>query len=157
MSFTEIKGKAVMVDQPTVLLFNAFSDLRNFAMAIPPDKKEGLVITADSIEGTVNGMNVGIKIANKVPFSSISFEPYGQLPFECAFTVYLRDIAPQKTEFQIVLNAELNYMVKLMIGGKLQGMVDTITDQFAAAFSGNPPSREEMERIIRERGGSMFS
>ncbi len=157
MSFTEIKGKAVMVDQPAVLLFNAFSDLRNFAMAIPPDKKEGLVITADSIEGTVNGMNVGIKISNKVPFSSISFEPYGQLPFEAAFTVYLRDIAPQKTEFQIVLNAELNYMVKLMIGSKLQGMVDTITDQFAAAFTGKAPSREEIERIMKERGGSMFS
>ena len=157
MSFTEIKGKAVMLDQPAMLLFNAFSDLRNFAMAIPPDKKEGLTITADSIEGTVNGMNVGVKIANKVPFSSISFEPYGQLPFECAFTIYLKDIAPQKTEFQIVLNAELNYMVKLMIGGKLQGVEDTITDQIAAAFSGKAPSREEIERMMKERGGSMFS
>lgn len=157
MSFTEIKGKAVMLDQPAMLLFNAFSDLRNFAMAIPPDKKEGLTITVDSIEGIVNGMNVGVKIANKVPFSSISFELYGQLPFECASTIYLKDIAPQKTEFQIVLNAELNYMVKLMIGGKLQGVVDTITDQIAAAFSGKAPSREEIERMMKERGGSMFS
>ena len=59
--------------------------------------------------------------------------------------------------FQIVLNAELNYMVKLMIGGKLQGVVDTITDQIAAAFSGKAPSREEIERMMKERGGSMFS
>ena len=48
-------------------------------------------------------------------------------------------------------------MVKLMIGGKLQGVVDTITDQIAAAFSGKAPSREEIERMMKERGGSMFS
>lgn len=51
MSFTEIKGKAVMLDQPAMLLFNAFSDLRNFAMAIPPDKKRDLPLQQTALRG----------------------------------------------------------------------------------------------------------
>ena len=68
MGMTQIKGKVVTVEQPSYVLYTAFSDMRNFVMALPPDKKESVVATEDTIEGEVQGMRMGLKIAHKTPF-----------------------------------------------------------------------------------------
>jgi hypothetical protein len=48
------------------------------------------------------------------------------------------------TLFHIKLSAELNFMMKMMIGNKLQEVVDTITDQIEKAASGQMPDMPNM-------------
>ena len=44
------------------------------------------------------------------------------------------------TDFHIELKAELNTMMNMMLGGRMQELVDHITDAVAAAASGNVPA-----------------
>ena len=71
MGATEIKGKLVTINVPAYALYQAFADMRNFVHNLPPDKKESVVATEDTIEGDVQGMRMGAAIASRVPFSYI--------------------------------------------------------------------------------------
>lgn len=151
MGMTQIKGKVVTVEQPSYVLYTAFSDMRNFVMALPPDKKESVVATEDTIEGEVQGMRMGLKIAHKTPFSSLMFQNYGNTPFEFGITVFFDALDSYKTAFHIELNADLPMMVKMMIGGKLQDAVDQMTEQLGLAFSGKiDPSKIDPEAFAEE-------
>lgn len=120
-------------------------------MALPPDKKESVVATEDTIEGEVQGMRMGLKIAHKTPFSSLMFQNYGNTPFEFGITVFFDALDSYKTAFHIELNADLPMMVKMMIGGKLQDAVDQMTEQLGLAFSGKiDPSKIDPEAFAEE-------
>ena len=151
MGFTQVKGKVVTVEQPSYVLYTAFSDMRNFVAALPPDKKETVVATEDTIEGEVQGFKMGLKIAHKTPFSSLMFQSFGQAPFEFAITVFFDAIDSYKTSFHIELNADLPMMVKMMLGSKLQQGVDQITEQLGAVLSGKiDPSKIDPEAFAEE-------
>lgn len=151
MGFTQIKGKVVTVEQPSYVLYTAFSDMRNFVAALPPDKKEGVVATENTIEGEVQGIRMGLQISNKTPFSSLMFQQYGNSPFEFAITVFFDALDSYKTAFHIELSADLPMMVKMMIGNKLQDAVDQITEQLGLAFSGKiDPSKIDAEAFAEE-------
>lgn len=136
MANTEVKGKVVTLDQPAHLIYTAFSDMRNFLAAVPPDKKEKITVTEDTIEGEIKGFRMGLKVAERVPFSTIIFEQFGNSPFPFTISVFFDAVDVRKTEFHMEISAELNFMIKAMIGGKLQEVVDQLTDQLALAFSG---------------------
>ena len=66
-------------------------------------------------------------------------EEYGKddgqsfLPFTISF--FMDPVGIDSTLFHIELTAELNFMMKMMIGNKLQEMVDSITDQIEKAIN----------------------
>jgi hypothetical protein len=151
MGMTQIKGKVVTVEQPSYVLYTAFSDMRNFVMALPPDKKENVVATENTIEGEVQGMRMGLQIAHKTPFSSLMYQNYGNTPFEFGITIFFDAIDSYKTAFHIEVNADLPMMVKMMIGGKLQDAVDQMTEQLGLAFRGKiDPSKIDAEAFAEE-------
>lgn len=154
MANTNVVGKVVTVEQPAHLLYTAFADMRNFLAAVPPDKKESIVATEDTIEGEVKGMRMGLKVAQRYPFSSILFEQFGNSPFPFNIAIFFDAIDVQKTNFHIELDAELPFMVKMMLGGKLQDAINQITDQLSMAFSGKiDPSKltPEMMEEFKKR------
>lgn len=136
MANTEVKGKTITVEQPAHVLYSGFADMRNFLRAVPPDKAGEITATEDTIEGEVKGFRMGIKVAQRNPFSSLVFEPFGNSPFPFIISIYFHAVDVQKTEFHIEIDAELSFMIKAMIGSKLQEVVDQLTDQLALAFSG---------------------
>jgi hypothetical protein len=136
MGNTEVKGKVITIAQPAHMLYTGFSDMRNFVMALPPDKKEGVTATEDTIEGEVKGFKMGIRVVERNPFSSIVYEQFGKSPFPFTISIFFNAVDVAKTEFHIELSAELNFMIKSMLGGKLQEVVDAMTDQLGLAFSG---------------------
>ena len=46
---------------------------------------------------------------------------------------------PYKTDFQIVLDADLNFMMKTLLGSKLQEGLDRIVDGLVAMSEGRVP------------------
>ena len=69
-----------------------------------------------------------VKIAEKVPFSKVVFEDV-EAPFHFHITLNLEPgEAPMETLFNINVDADLNFMMKTLLGGKIQEFLDkTVT------------------------------
>lgn len=135
----EIKSKKAIVSKAPYELYMAFVDMRNFLQFVPEDKKEGVTADYDSIHATVQGFNVGVKVVERTPYSKIEFADDGA-PFQFRLVMHF-DAAndPYRTDFQICLDAELNFMMKTLLGGKLKAALDKVAESLAAVSEGRMP------------------
>ena len=139
---TEIKSKHAVVSRPPYQLYMAFVDMRNFSQFLPEDKRNEVQLEADydSVHAVVQGFNVGVKVVERVPYSRIEFSDDGA-PFK--FTVVMNfDPAggdPYKTDFHIEVSADLNFMMKMMLGSRLKDALDKMVDALAAMSEGKMP------------------
>ncbi len=136
MGSSKIKGKAVTINVPAHALYTAFADMRHFVERLPEEKKQGITATSDTIEGEVQGLRMGAAISERVPFSCIKIKEHGQTPFQFEVSLFFDAADVQKTMFHMEVDAELPFMVKMLIGNKLQEVVDKITEQLALASEG---------------------
>lgn len=140
MMATEIKSKHATVSRPPYQLYMAFVDMRNFVQFLPEDKKKDVTADYDSIKATVQGFPVGVRVSERVPYSKIEFSDDGA-PFK--FTVVMNfDPAggdPYKTDFHIEVSADLNFMMKMMLGSRLKDALDKMVDALAAMSEGKMP------------------
>lgn len=139
MAVTEVKGKEVLLKQTPFLLFNAFTDLRNFAASLPPEMKDKVEATADTIVAEVQGFRLGVRITERQPYSLIRLCEEGQSPFPFQVSFHFEPVGLDSTLFHIELRAELNVMMKMMLGSKLQEAVDRLTEQIEQAAAGQMP------------------
>ncbi len=130
---TEIKSKHAVVSRAPYILYMGFTDMRNFVNFLPEDKKEGVTADFDSINATVQGFNIGVKVCERVPYSRIEFEDDGA-PFKFRLIMHFDavDGESDKTDFSVELSAELNMMMKMLLGSKLQEALDKMVDSLAA-------------------------
>ena len=135
----EIKSKRAVVSKAPYELYMGFTDMRNFIHLLPEDKKEGVVADYDSLKATVQGFTIGVKIVDRVPYSKIEFADDGA-PFSFRLTMHFdASTDPYKTDFQIILDADLNFMMKTLLGSKLQDALDKIVDGLVAVSEGRMP------------------
>ncbi len=136
---TEIKSRHAVVSRQPYELYMAFVDMRNFLQYLPEDKKEGIVADYDSIRGVVQGFDVGIRVSGRTPYSRIDFKDDGA-PFQFSVSMFFDPAGEQgKTDFHIEFSAELNFMMKMMLGSKLQQVLDKIVTSLAEASEGKVP------------------
>ena len=120
-------------------LYMLFADMRNFLTMLPEDRKQGVTADFDTIDATVQGFHIGVRVRSRVPYSLIELEDHGA-PFH--FLVSLHFDAtdhPARTDFHIDLSAELNLMLKMVLGGKIQGALDKAVDSLVALSEGKMP------------------
>ena len=135
----EIRSKRGVVSKAPYELYMTFVDMRNFVQFLPQDKKQGVIADYDSIRAEVQGFNVGVKVSSRTPYSRIEYVDDGA-PFHFGLQL-LFDPAqdPYKTDFQIVLDADLNFMMKTLLGSKLQQGLDKIVDALVDMSEGRVP------------------
>ena len=137
---TEIESKHGIVSRQPYELYMSFVDMRNFLQMLPADKKESVQADYDTLTATVQGFNIGVKVHERTPYSRIELVDYGA-PF--AFHIELHfDPAPSnpyQTEFWVKLEADLNLMMKMMLGGKIKSGLDKIEDGLVDASNGKMP------------------
>ena len=135
----EIKSKRAVVSTPPYQLYMAFTDMRNFLQYLPEDKREGVQADYDSIRATVQGFEIGVKIKERTPYSKIEFVDDGA-PFHFTLTMHFNPSTdPYKTDFQIVVDADLNFMMKALLGSKLKDALDKVVDSLVAVSEGWMP------------------
>lgn len=128
-----------MVSKAPYELYMAFADMRNFLTFLPEDKKQDVIADYDYIRAEVQGFNIGIKVTGRTPYSRIDFEDDGA-PFQFTMSMHFDpSVDPYKTDFQIVVNAELNFMMKTLLGSKLKEALDKMVDALEAASEGRMP------------------
>lgn len=125
---TTIQSKHGIIARQPAELFMAFSDMRNFLQFLPEDKKQGVTAEYDSLQATVQGFSIGVKVHERVPYSRIEFVDYGA-PFAFHIVLYFDPAQdPFKTDFHILFEAELNLMMKMMLSGKIKEALDKVVD-----------------------------
>ena len=145
MSDTSVKGREVLLKRPPMTIFSLFSDLSLLVQNVPEEYGGRIQADKDSVHIEYKGIKFGIVVDRREPFSIVvdRREPFslvvlkddGQsfLPFTISF--FMDPVGIDSTLFHIELTAELNFMMKMMIGNKLQEMVDSITDQIEKAIN----------------------
>jgi len=136
---TEIKSRHAVVSKAPYMLYMAFVDMRNFVQFLPEDKKADVTADYDTLNAVVQGFNVGVKISERRPYSRIDFADNGA-PFNFTVSMHFDSVGePDKTDFHIEFSADLNFMMKMMLGSKLQEALDRMVDGLAAVSEGRMP------------------
>ncbi|MBQ6014701.1 MAG: hypothetical protein IJL22_00145 [Bacteroidales bacterium] len=124
----QYSSKHGIVPRPQAELYMAFTDMRSFLAMLPEDKKEGVTADFDTITATVQGFTIGVKVTRREPYNYIELQDNGA-PFHFMVSLHFDPADdPGKTDFHIDLLADLNVMMKMMIGKRLQEALDKVVD-----------------------------
>ncbi len=145
---TDYKSKHGIVSRQPFELYMAFVDMRNFLQFIPEDKREDVIADYDTLTVTVQGFKVGVMVKERAPYSKISFVDNGA-PFQFNGTLHFDAVSsePAKTDFSIEISADLNLMMKMLLGGKIKDALDKVVDGLVAASEGRMPEGIDEETL----------
>ena len=135
----EIKSKRAVVSRPPYQLYMAFTDMRNFVQYLPEGKRGEVQADYDFIHATVQGFDIGLKVKERTPYSKMEFVDDGA-PFHFTLTMHFDPSTdPYKTDFQSAVDADLNFMMKALLGSKLKEALDKVVDSLVAVSEGRMP------------------
>ena len=140
----EYKSKHGIVSRPSYELYMSFADMRNFLRFLPEDKREGVTADYDTLKASVQGFPIGVKITERTPYSRIilwddgaPFHFTAEFHFDAANDAY-------KTEFYIILNAELIQTIE-----STPDTVITLVNE--KKFIVEEPADEVVRRVMKYR------
>ena len=105
------------------------------------DKVEEWQADEDSCSFKVKGFTVRLRIVERVENKHIkitSDDTTGAVPIDFSFWIQLHEVSDMDTRIRLVLHAELNMMMRMMIGSKIQGGLDKAVEGLAMAFNQMP-------------------
>lgn len=135
---TEYKSKHGLVSRNCTELYMAFADMRNFVQMLPEERRDGISAEYDRIEANVQGFPIAVKVSERNPYSFIELTDDGA-PFHFVLKLNFAETAPGKTDFSVEVSADLNFMMKMMLGSKIQEMLDKIVDGLVDVSEGRMP------------------
>ena len=135
----QFKSKHGLVSRSQAELYMAMTDMRNFVAMIPEDKKGSVTADYDTLSATVQNFTITVKVSGRVPYSLIQLRDENA-PFHFGISVHFDESSvPGKTDFSIEVDADLNLMMKMMLGSKINEALDKIVDGLVAVSEGRMP------------------
>jgi carbon monoxide dehydrogenase subunit G len=131
----ESKQQQIRRDPETI--YRALSDFNNFTPMVA-DKVEGWSVSGDGgdeVSFRVKGITVGLRMVEKIPGKLIKLEATESTPMGFTFWLQLKEAAPYDTRMRLVLHAEMNMMLKMMLGKKLQSGLEQMAETIASSFN----------------------
>ena len=129
------ESKQRQINHPASLIFPIISRMDLMTPAIE-NKVEEWQATPDSCSFKVKGMKVGLRIEERVENKHVKIvADKGGIPIDFTFWIQLKEMAPNDTRVRMVLHAELNMMMRMMLGSKLQSGLDQAVDGLANALN----------------------
>ena len=128
------ESKQQQIRRDAGMIYAVLSDFNNFTPLVA-DRVEGWRVEGDTCSFKVKGITMTLNMTEKVPNERIRIEASDSSPFGFTFWVQLKEAAPYDTRMRLVLHAEMNMMIKMMIGSKIQPALDGIAEQIAHTFN----------------------
>ena len=129
------ESKQQQIHHPAALIYPIISRLDLLSPALK-DKVEEWEATEDSCSFKVKGFKVALRIAEKVENKHVKIvADEGGVPIDFAFWIQLHEVDKRDTRVRMVLHAELNMMMKMMVGGKIQSGLDQAVEGLATALN----------------------
>ncbi|MFI3301535.1 MAG: polyketide cyclase [Rikenellaceae bacterium] len=120
---------------PVEQLYTLISRFDNLTPAVA-DKVEDWQADEDRCSFKAKGFTLKLRIDERVENKHVKIVgDEGGAPIDFSFWIQLQSVAPYDTRFRLVLHAELNMMMKMMVGGKLKDGLDQIAEGVAQAFA----------------------
>ena len=134
----EYTSKQQQIRRPAQQIYTDLSLCDNLTPAVA-DKVEEWQATEDTCSFKAKGFTVKLRMAEKEEPKLIKIVgDDGGVPMDFAFWLQLKEVAPDDTRMRLVLHIELNMMMRMMVGSKLQEAVDKIAEAVAQSFNAAP-------------------
>lgn len=144
MSLSKYVSETKYIDQNNEVVFNYLSDFENLskyitaellekaAESMPKMKITDFESDSDSCRFNISGMGQSeIRIIGREPFKTIKIKGGGQIPIDITLWIQLLPASPYQTKMRLTLHAEMNMMIKMMAGNKLEKGIDQLADVIA--------------------------
>jgi carbon monoxide dehydrogenase subunit G len=126
---TRIESKVVDLDNSAKNIFNFLSDFNNYEKLMP-SQVTNWSATKDECNFTISGMaTIGMKIVEKVPHSLVRMESHGKVPFNFTLTANVNETGAKSCKAQLVMDADLNMMLKMMAEKPLRNFLDMLAEK----------------------------
>jgi len=128
------ESKQQQIRRSAAQIYAALSSFSNFTPMLA-DRVEEWQATDDECSFKVKGMKMALRIVDREENKTIKIQGADTNPMDFTFWLQLKEVAPYDTRMRIVVHAELNMMMRMMIGKKLQGAVDQMAEAIANAMN----------------------
>jgi hypothetical protein len=115
----------------------SFTDMRNLTQSLPEKYRDSVTADFDSIHATVQGFSIAVRVVERNPYSLLRLED-DDAPFHFSITAHF-DPAPGGTDFSIEVDADLNLMMKALLGGRIKDALDKAVDGLVQISQGKRP------------------
>ncbi|MGQ1785875.1 MULTISPECIES: SRPBCC family protein [unclassified Saccharicrinis] len=113
-------------------IFTFISNFNNFEDLIPQDKIKDWQSTEDTCRFKVDGIGeAGLKIVDKEPVKTVKYSTDGKVPFNFFLWVQLKQVDVNDTRIKLTLKADLNPMMKMMVGKQVDKFLNMLGDAIA--------------------------
>jgi carbon monoxide dehydrogenase subunit G len=120
--------------KPAEMIYAALADFNNFTPVVA-DRVDDWRVEGDTCWFKVKGLAMTLRMVEKVPSQLVKIEAGDSSPFGFTLWIQMKEVAPADTRIRLVLHAEMNVMIKMMVGKKIQPGLDGIVDQLATSFN----------------------
>ena len=132
----EYTSKQQQILRPAEEIYAAISRFDRLTPALA-DRVEEWQADEEHCSFKAKGFTVKLRMAERVEPKHVKIVgDEGGVPIDFAFWIQLHKVSDADTRLRLVLHAELNMMMKMMIGSKLQGALDQIAEGLAKAMNG---------------------
>ncbi|MDR2910892.1 MAG: SRPBCC family protein [Bacteroidales bacterium] len=141
MSLNKYVSQVKTIPHNEQLVFNYLSNFENLstyfntgliekiAQHVPQIKITDFQSDRDSCKLNITGFGIAeIRIVNREPFKTIKGESSGSGPLNFTFWIQLLPVDSFTTKIRLTLHAELNVMIKMIIGSKLEQGVNQLAE-----------------------------
>ena len=126
---TEIKSDPVLIHKSAEDIFNFLSNFDNFEKLMP-EQVINWKSSSDSCSFTIKGMaDIALKTSEKISYSKIVWSTDGKAPFDFTLRSVLIEKTEKQTEAQIILDADLSPMLKIMAMRPLGNFVTLLVNK----------------------------
>ncbi|TKG91145.1 SRPBCC family protein [Puteibacter caeruleilacunae] len=145
MATCEYVSDIKIINNNQEIIFNylsSFENLQNYLTEenmdklgekVPKLKIKDFKSDADSCSFTVDGFGeTGLRIVDREAPKNIKITGNGTVPFQFNFWIQLLPVQEYQTKLRLTLRADLNMMMKMMIGNKLKDGINQLADTLTA-------------------------
>ena len=134
----EYISKQHQILRPAEQIYALISRFDNLTPALA-DRVEEWQATEDRCSFKAKGFTVKLRMEERVEPKHVKIVgDEGGVPLDFAFWIQLHKVSDTDTRMRLVLHIELNMMMKMMTGSKLQGAIDQIAEGIAKAMNAAP-------------------
>jgi len=144
MSTEKYVSEVKLINHNQQIVFDYLSNFKNLSdylnsgliekisQKVPQIKITDFRSDRDSCKFNLTGFGVAeIKIVNREPYKTIKVESSGNLPMNLTFWIQLLPVDAYRTKMRLTLHADLNMMVKMVLGSQLDDGINQLADRLA--------------------------
>jgi carbon monoxide dehydrogenase subunit G len=126
---TRIESKVVDINNSSKNIFDFLSDFKNYEKLMP-EQVTNWTATNDECNFTISGMaTIGMKIVEKNPHNHVGITSHGKVPFKFTLDANIEETGAKSCKGQLVMNADLNMMMKMMAEKPLRNFLDMLAEK----------------------------